>query len=57
MSAVDDPECVAIFRQLGLNLAESAPGAGDAGKQTTPGVSPVFKIGGGEMAKVVGGKQ
>ncbi|OAI26249.1 hypothetical protein A1351_02120 [Methylosinus sp. R-45379] len=57
MTALDDPECPAIFSALGLNLAESAPGAGDAGKQTKPGVSPVFKVGAAKPAKIVGGKQ
>ncbi|MBY6243840.1 metallo-mystery pair system four-Cys motif protein [Methylosinus sp. Sm6] len=57
MSALDDPECPAIFEALGLNLAESAPGANDAGKQTRPGVSPVFKIGPAKTADLGGGKQ
>ncbi|MBG0810560.1 metallo-mystery pair system four-Cys motif protein [Methylosinus sp. H3A] len=57
MSALDDPECLAVFAALGLNLGDSAAGAGDGGKQTKAGVSPVFKVGGGTPAKVVGSKQ
>ncbi len=57
MSALDDPECSAIFAALGLNLGDSAAGAGDAGKQTKPGVSPIFKAGATTPAKVVGAKQ
>jgi uncharacterized repeat protein (TIGR04052 family) len=57
MSALDDPECPAIFEALGLNLSESAPGANDAGKQTKPGVSPVFKIGPAKTADLGDGKQ
>ncbi|MBU6528324.1 MbnP family copper-binding protein [Methylocystis sp. MJC1] len=53
MSGLDDPECPAIFAALGLNLT-GAEGTGEAGKQTKPGVSPVFKSG---PAKVAGGKQ
>lgn len=56
MSALDDPECPPIFAALGLNLADSAQGAGDAGKQTKPGVSPVFKVGPAK-AKLMGGKR
>ncbi|PWB94912.1 MbnP family copper-binding protein [Methylosinus sporium] len=56
MSALDDPECPAVFSALGLNLGDSAAGAGDAGKQTKPGVSPIFKVG-ATAAKVVGAKQ
>lgn len=56
MSAPDDPECPAIFKALGLNLVETAPGAKDSGKQTKPGVSPVFSIGSAKAAKVAGGK-
>jgi uncharacterized repeat protein (TIGR04052 family) len=44
MSDSSDPECGAIFAALGLNLNETRPGAGDAGQQTHPGVSPVFKV-------------
>jgi uncharacterized repeat protein (TIGR04052 family) len=57
MSAPDDPECPAIFKALGLNLVETAPGAADAGKQTRPGVSPVFSVGPAKPAKLAGGKQ
>jgi uncharacterized repeat protein (TIGR04052 family) len=57
MSALDDPECPAIFSALGLNLSDSAPGAGDAGKQTKAGVSPVFKVGAIKSAKIAGGRQ
>ncbi|PWB83786.1 MAG: metallo-mystery pair system four-Cys motif protein [Methylocystaceae bacterium] len=57
MSALDDPECPAVFRQLGLNLTESAPGAGDAGKQTKAGASPVFEVGETRTAKVGSSKQ
>jgi uncharacterized repeat protein (TIGR04052 family) len=57
MSALDDPECPAVFEALGLNLKESAPGANDAGKQTKPGVSSVFKVGPAETADLVGGKR
>jgi uncharacterized repeat protein (TIGR04052 family) len=57
MAALDDPECPAVFRALGLNLADSAPGAGDAGKQTKPGVSPIFSAGRAEAAKIAGGKK
>ncbi|CAN2534084.1 hypothetical+protein [Methylocapsa aurea] len=57
MSALDDPECPAIFAALGLTLGDVAAGAGDGGKQTKAGVSPVFKVGGGTSAKVVGSKQ
>jgi uncharacterized repeat protein (TIGR04052 family) len=58
MSGPDDPECPAIFEALGLNLVESAPGAGDAGKQTKPGASSVFKVGAAaKPAKIAGGKQ
>jgi uncharacterized repeat protein (TIGR04052 family) len=42
MSGFDDPECVGIFEQLGLNLNETSPRAGDAGKQHQPGVSGIF---------------
>jgi uncharacterized repeat protein (TIGR04052 family) len=44
MSGPDDPECTAIFGTLGLNLAESKPGAGDAGQPTVGGRSPIFKV-------------
>lgn len=44
MSALDDPECPAVFEALGLNLVDTAPGAADAGKQTKPGISPIFSI-------------
>jgi len=57
MSGPDDPECSPVFAALGLNLSESAPGARDAGKQTKAGVSPVFKIGAAEPAKVAGAEQ
>ncbi|HEY8064676.1 MAG TPA: MbnP family copper-binding protein [Methylosinus sp.] len=57
MSALDDPECPAVFAALGLTLGDVAAGAGDGGKQTKAGVSPVFKVGGGTSAKVVGSKQ
>lgn len=57
MSALDDPECAAVFRQLGLNLGESAPGAGDAGKQSKPGVSSVFSLGSAKPAKLAGDRQ
>ena len=56
MSATDDPECPAVFQALGLNLVETAPGASDAGKQTKPGVSPVFSAGPAKPPKVAGGK-
>lgn len=54
MSGPDDPECPAVFSALGLNLTGAEGATGDAGKQTKPGVSPVFKVG---PAKVAGGKQ
>jgi uncharacterized repeat protein (TIGR04052 family) len=57
MSALDDPECPAIFTALGLNLANTAPDANDAGKQTRPGVSSVFKVGDVTPPKVVSVKQ
>jgi uncharacterized repeat protein (TIGR04052 family) len=44
MSDPSDPECAPIFAALGLNLNETHPGAGDAGRPTRPGVSPVFKV-------------
>jgi uncharacterized repeat protein (TIGR04052 family) len=44
MSAIDDPECPAIFSALGLNLDETKPGAGDAGGQARVGVSPIFRL-------------
>jgi uncharacterized repeat protein (TIGR04052 family) len=56
MSATDDPECLALFKALGLNLVETAPGAADAGKQTKAGVSPVFSAGPAKPPKVAGGK-
>ncbi len=45
MTALDDPECPAIFKAFGLNLADTAPGAADAGLQTKAGVSPMFSVG------------
>ncbi len=54
MSGPDDPECSAIFEHLGLNLVETAPGAGDAGKQTRPGVSPVLSVGSAKAQKIAG---
>lgn len=45
MSGFDDPDCLGIFEQLGLNLVETSPGAGDAGKQRRDGVSPIFSAG------------
>lgn len=57
MSALDDPECPAIFEALGLNLADTAPGANDAGKQTKPGVAPVFKVGPAKTAELGNGKK
>lgn len=57
MTALDDPECPAIFEAVGLNLAETAAGAGDAGKQTRPGVSPVFSVGSVPAPKLLGGKR
>jgi uncharacterized repeat protein (TIGR04052 family) len=52
MTGLDDPECPAVFKALGLNLTDTAPGANDAGKQTRPGVSPAFVA--GPSALVVG---
>jgi uncharacterized repeat protein (TIGR04052 family) len=57
MSGLDDPECATLFKQFGLNLADSAQGAGDGGKAVKPGFSPVFKVGLVKAAKVVGAKQ
>ncbi|WP_157234900.1 MbnP family copper-binding protein [Methylosinus sp. LW4] len=57
MGALDDPECSAVFAALGLNLGDSAAGAGDAGKQAKPGVSSIFKVGASTPAKIVGAKQ
>jgi uncharacterized repeat protein (TIGR04052 family) len=57
MSALDDPECPAIFAALGLNLGESVAGAGDGGKQTKAGVSPVFKVGAAAPMTFMGSKQ
>ena len=57
MTALDDPECPAIFKALGLNLVDTAPGAADAGQQTKPGVSPVFSVGPAAPAQVAGGKK
>jgi hypothetical protein len=57
MSALDDPECPAVFRALGLNLGDSAPGAGDAGKPTKPGVSPIFSVGSAETSKIAGARR
>jgi uncharacterized repeat protein (TIGR04052 family) len=54
MSSPDDPECLAIFEHLGLNLVETAPGAGDAGKQARSGVSPVFSVGSAKTKQVAG---
>lgn len=56
MSALDDPECPAVFAALGLNLEDSAAGARDAGKQTRAGVSPVFRTGAATPAKVESSK-
>ena len=42
MSGFDDPDCAGIFEQLGLNLNETHPGAGDAGTQRQAGVSAIF---------------
>lgn len=45
MSGPDDPECGPVFTQLGLNLTDSAPGAGDAGQpRFADGRSAVFRI-------------
>lgn len=44
MSGGKDPECPAIFAALGLNLAETQAGTGDAGQQTRAGISPIFKV-------------
>lgn len=57
MSGLDDPECPAVFKALGLNLTDTAPGADDAGKQTKPGVSPIFSIGAAAPAKEARSKQ
>lgn len=57
MSGLDDPECPALFKALGLNLVDTAPGTGDAGKQTKPGVSPVFSVGPNAAAKIAGDKR
>jgi uncharacterized repeat protein (TIGR04052 family) len=57
MSALDDPDCPAVFRALGLNLTASASGADDAGKPTKRGVSPIFSAGAAEAAKIAGAKQ
>lgn len=37
MAGTTDPECAAIFKQFDLNLTESAPGHGDAGKSKGDG--------------------
>lgn len=42
MSDPSDPECGAIFQAIGLNLNETRPGAGDEGRQTSPGRSSIF---------------
>jgi uncharacterized repeat protein (TIGR04052 family) len=55
MTALDDPECPALFKAMGLNLTETAPGASDGGLQTKPGVSPIFSA--GPIAAVVGAKK
>jgi uncharacterized repeat protein (TIGR04052 family) len=57
MTALDDPECPAIFAAFGLNLAESAPGAGDAGKQIKPGYSPIFSVGAAKTPTKLGAQQ
>lgn len=57
MSGLDDPECPAVFRALGLNLTDSAAGADDAGKPTKRGLSPMFSVGPAETAKIAGAKQ
>ncbi len=57
MTALDDPECPAVFRALGLNLVDTAPGAADAGQQTKMGVSPVFSVGSAAPSQVAGGKK
>lgn len=44
MSDPSDPECAAIFQAIGLNLNETKPGAGDEGRQTSPGRSPIFTV-------------
>lgn len=56
MSGPDDPECPAIFEQLGLDLVETAPGAGDAGKQHKQGASPIFSVG-PASSKIAEGKK
>jgi len=55
MTALDDPECAAIFKAIGLNLKDSAPGAADGGSQTKLGVSSIFSA--GPIATVAGGKK
>jgi uncharacterized repeat protein (TIGR04052 family) len=55
MTALDDPECPAIFKALGLNLTDTAPGAKDAGLQTKVGVSPVFAP--GPIVTIAGAKK
>ncbi len=57
MTALDDPECPAVFRALGLNLVDTAPGAADAGQQTKIVVSPVFSVGSAAPSQVAGGKK
>jgi uncharacterized repeat protein (TIGR04052 family) len=56
MSAPDDLDCRPIFERLGLNLTETAPGAGDAGQQSKFGVSRVFSAS-PAATKTAGGKQ
>jgi uncharacterized repeat protein (TIGR04052 family) len=44
MSGPTDPECAAVFGQLGLRLKESVPGAGDAGRLIeNGGASRIFR--------------
>jgi uncharacterized repeat protein (TIGR04052 family) len=57
MAALDDPDCPAVFRALGLNLTDSAAGANDAGRPTQRGVSPIFSAGPAETAKIAGGER
>jgi uncharacterized repeat protein (TIGR04052 family) len=56
MSGADDPECGAIFEQIGLNLVDTSQAAGDAGNQRREGVSPVFSASAPIVIKAAGAK-
>jgi uncharacterized repeat protein (TIGR04052 family) len=55
MTGLDDPECPAIFKAMGLNLTDTAPGANNAGLQTKAGVSSIFSA--GPIAALAGAKK